>query len=113
MPGLTGVWVGQDKLAAIGVRISRWVTSHGFALNVSTDLAYFDLIRACGLRDRGVTSLDRLTTAPVRLPTVQDALAAEFGTVFGRQVHPGSVATYGAACSGQTQPREGARQDTG
>jgi lipoyl(octanoyl) transferase len=60
IPGLTGIWAGGAKLAAIGVRISRWITSHGFALNVTTDLDYFDLIVPCGIADRGVTSLSQL-----------------------------------------------------
>ncbi len=61
LPGLTGVWVGREKLAAIGVRLSTgWITSHGFALNVSVDLEGFESIVPCGIADRGVTSLARL-----------------------------------------------------
>ena len=81
--GLTGVWVGRDKLAAIGVRIARWVTSHGFALNVTTDLAYFDLIVPCGITDRGVTSLARVLGRPVDRVEVEDRIVAHFGDVFG------------------------------
>lgn len=81
--GLTGVWVGCDKLAAIGVRIGRWITSHGFAFNVTTDLGYFDLIVPCGIADRGVTSLARLLGHPVDRREVEDRIAAHFGEVFG------------------------------
>ena len=81
--GLTGVWVGRNKLAAIGVRLSRWVTSHGFALNVDTDLEYFKLIRPCGIEDRGVTSLAEVTGGPVSVDNVDAVLVGEFEQVFG------------------------------
>jgi lipoyl(octanoyl) transferase len=80
--GLTGVWVGRDKLAAIGVRIARWVTSHGFALNVATDLRHFDLIVPCGIRDKGVTSLERLLGRPVPMAEVESAAITAFSAVF-------------------------------
>lgn len=81
--GLTGVWVGTEKLAAIGVRISRWVTSHGFALNVKTDLRGFSLIVPCGIADRGVTSFEALGQAVERAP-VEDRLVAHLSQVFDR-----------------------------
>jgi lipoyl(octanoyl) transferase len=81
--GLTGVWVGADKLAAIGVRIARWITSHGFAFNVATDLANFNLIVPCGIADRGVTSLERLTGRTIERAEVEDKIADNFKTVFG------------------------------
>ena len=83
--GLTGVWVGADKIGAIGVRISRWVTSHGFAFNVSTDLAAFDLIVPCGIRGRGVTSLALLLGREVPLAEVEDRLATHFAALFEHQ----------------------------
>ncbi len=86
IPGLTGIWVDDDKLAAIGVRISRWVTSHGFALNVSTDLSHFGLIVPCGIADRGVTSMQRLLGRPVPMAEVEDAVAVRFERVFGASV---------------------------
>jgi lipoyl(octanoyl) transferase len=82
MPGLTGAWVGDDKLAAIGVRISRWVTSHGFAFNVATNLRFFELIVPCGIADKGVTSLERLLGAPVQMAEVEDAAIAALAAVF-------------------------------
>jgi lipoate-protein ligase B len=70
--GLTGVWVGDRKVAAMGIRISRGVSMHGFALNVTTDLSDFDLIVPCGIRDRGVTSLAELLGRPVTVDEVAD-----------------------------------------
>ena len=82
--GLTGAWVGQEKLAAIGVRISRWITSHGFALNVATDLSQFGLIVPCGIVGRGVTSVSRLLGREISLAEVEAAVVGAFCAVFDR-----------------------------
>lgn len=82
--GLTGVWVGDEKLAAIGVRISRWITSHGFAFNVSTDLDHFGLIVPCGIVGRGVTSLERLGRQ-ADISDVEDHIVERFCEVFNRR----------------------------
>src|SRR5689334_188936 len=87
VPGRTGVWVegptgATEKLAAIGVHISRWVTSHGFAYNVFTDLRFFDLIVPCGIVERKATSLEKLLQRQVRLEDGKRPLAKHFGEVF-------------------------------
>jgi lipoyl(octanoyl) transferase len=85
-PGLTGVWVGEEKVAAIGVRLSRWVTSHGFALNVSTNLEHFGLIVPCGIADRGVTSLARLLGEAPPMADVEAHVVAHLCRIFGREI---------------------------
>lgn len=93
--GLTGVWVSESKLAAIGVRISRWVTSHGFAFNHTTNLENFALIVPCGIADRGVTSLAALGCTASRFD-VEEAITARFCEVFERtQVEAAEPAAAG------------------
>ena len=84
--GFTGVWVGNEKVAAIGVRIARWITSHGFSLNVNTDLDYFQMIVPCGITDKGVTSLSRLLGQPLDMNDVTRIVARRFAEVFERDI---------------------------
>lgn len=87
VPGLSGVWVGdsgrEEKIAAIGVRISRWITSHGFALNVSTNLEHFQLIVPCGIADRGVTSMAAVLGHRVPMADVERAVIEGMAHAFG------------------------------
>lgn len=91
VPELTGVWVGNEKVAAIGIGVRRWVTWHGFALNVSTALDAFKVIVPCGIRDRGVTSLERLLGRTVPEDEVVAAVTAGFQTVFGGETREVSL----------------------
>jgi lipoyl(octanoyl) transferase len=86
--GDTGVWVDERKVCAIGVRVSRGVTLHGFALNCTTDLAWFGAIVPCGLPDRGVTSLSELTGRSIAVDEALPVVAGRFGEVFGRRLVP-------------------------
>jgi lipoyl(octanoyl) transferase len=82
--GLSGTWIGDAKIGAIGVRISRWITSHGFAFNVTTDVEFFNLIVPCGIADRGVTSLASAIGRAPALSEVEDRFVEHFAAVFDR-----------------------------
>lgn len=85
MPPHTGVWVGTEKVAAIGVKATQWVTQHGFALNVSPNLSHFGGIIPCGIQDKGVTSMERLLGRPIGLDEVQPVVERHLAETFGFQ----------------------------
>lgn len=82
-PDYTGVWAGDDKVCAIGVKSSRWITMHGFALNIATDLSFFQRIIPCGIFEKGVTSMELLLGRPVAAEDVAAGIVRNFGEVFG------------------------------
>jgi lipoyl(octanoyl) transferase len=86
LQGLTGTWIGDRKIGAIGIRISRWITSHGVAFNVSTDLSRFELIVPCGIADKGVTSLEHELGRPLDMVEVENRFSARFAEVFERAI---------------------------
>ena len=108
--GLTGVWAGDRKIASIGVHLSRWVTTHGFALNVGTDLEPFSWIVPCGLSAGAITSMERLIGRAVSLEEVAAALVGEFAVVFGREMVPrdrdAAAGRLPAAAEGRASIRE-------
>ena len=91
LEGHPGVWVRGKKLASVGVTVTNWVTYHGFALNVNTELSYFDLIRPCGLDPDTMTSMERLRGEKVPFEEVKEAVGAEFSSVSGRVFEPRSL----------------------
>ncbi|MDP9180213.1 MAG: lipoyl(octanoyl) transferase LipB [Chloroflexota bacterium] len=101
--GLTGVWVGESKIAAIGVRVGKpagaaggWITGHGLALNVDVDLGWFERIVPCGIVGRGVTSILVLTGYTSAITDVAQRLANDFGTVFERRMNDNTALTLAA-----------------
>lgn len=103
--GITGIWVttprGAGKLGAIGVHLSRWITSHGFAYNAAVDLRYFELIVPCGLTGKQATSLEKLLDRPVPAWAAAETLVAKFGEVFGMTMRTATRAELDASLSGQ------------
>ncbi len=91
----TGVWVGNDKIVAIGARIEEWITYHGFALYVDPIMSHFDLIVPCGLRDRGIVGMRHLLGAPVAMNAVRQAVAEHFALVFDVELDEVSLAELG------------------
>ena len=94
LDGYTGVWVGNEKICAIGVKSSRWVTMHGLALNVATDLSFFERIIPCGIFERGVTSMEALLADKVSPVDVAPLLVNQFGEVFHARPVVGDPLTY-------------------
>ena len=83
---LTGIWVGDEKLASIGIKMSKWITMHGTALNVSTDLSYFDNIISCGVRDKSVTSMSKILGKSLVVDEVSPVYVKSFSKVFGSDI---------------------------
>lgn len=84
----TGVWVGEEKICAIGIKASRWITMHGLALNVNNDLSYFDKIIPCGIFHKGVTSINKLKGENIDMALITNTLLEKFSTIFNISLKP-------------------------
>jgi len=91
--GLTGVWIDNRKICAIGIKTSRWVTMHGFALNVNTNLDYFNLIIPCGISDKGVTSISHELGNTIEQNNVINILISQFKDIFQVNIVSGNIHT--------------------
>lgn len=91
--GLTGVWVDNEKICAMGIRCSRWVTMHGFALNVNTDLSYFDHIVPCGISDKAVTSMQKCLNRQINPKDVKKSIINHMSKIFGFTAKNKSIET--------------------
>ncbi|MFH1775183.1 MAG: lipoyl(octanoyl) transferase LipB [Chloroflexota bacterium] len=94
-PKHPGVWVGENKICSLGIRVSRWISKHGFALNINTDLKYFTYINQCGLAEREVTSMSRLLGHDVSREAVITSLQEHCARVFGMNIRPEPVTGLG------------------
>lgn len=103
--GLTGVWTASGKICAMGVHISRWITRHGFALNVNTDLSFYDLIVPCGLAGKQVASMQSILGRAVNVREVAEKLAGHFGRIFEREMALVSELAF-LASSGRGAPSQ-------
>lgn len=90
-PDYPGIWVGQEKVCAVGIRVVHWVTKHGFALNINNDLTPFSYITPCGIAGRGVTSMSRLLGLGLKTCEVMDSIVRHFSDVFGMNIREGVV----------------------
>lgn len=93
-PEYTGVWVDGEKICAIGVKVSHWVTMHGFAFNINTDLSYFGRIIPCGIFHKGVTSLSQILERPVDMAEVKNVIAGKFAEVFQTEIERASFEQF-------------------
>jgi len=91
VPGYTGVWVGEEKICAMGIKVTHWITKHGFAININNDLEHFSFIHPCGIADRGITSMSQLLGHQVMIEEVKARISHHFSVIFNLNVRQGSA----------------------
>jgi len=91
IPGYPGIWVGNEKVCAVGIQVTKWVTRHGFALNVNNNLKHFSYIRACGIPDKGVISISHLVGHKLQIEAILPSLLKSFSQVFNLTIEEKSL----------------------